>query len=71
VAEDDPGAVGLCATCRHARPVDTSRNRFWLCERSASDPRYPKYPRLPVLECPGYEPGQSETPGRAPGVSSR
>lgn len=26
-----------------------------MCERSKSDPAYPKYPRLPVLECPGYE----------------
>lgn len=64
-------SIGLCATCRHARPVDTPRNRFWLCARSASDPRFAKYPQLPVLECPGYEPGESEPPGSAPGASSR
>lgn len=29
---------------------------FYLCERSLTDPRYPKYPPLPVLSCPGYEP---------------
>jgi hypothetical protein len=26
-----------------------------MCERSKTDERFPKYPRLPVLECPGYE----------------
>jgi len=28
---------------------------FFLCKLSATDPRYPKYPRLPVLSCQGYE----------------
>ena len=64
-------SVGLCATCRHGRPVDTPRSRFWLCARSATDPRFVRYPRLPMLECPGYELGESETPGGAPGVPSR
>ena len=48
--------VGLCLTCRHAKRVETPRSVFWMCGRAASDPRYPKYPRLPVLECMGYEP---------------
>jgi hypothetical protein len=26
-----------------------------MCERSKTDPRYPKYPRLPVKECAGWE----------------
>jgi hypothetical protein len=52
-ASDD--RVGLCLTCRHARRVPTPRAIYWLCERSATDPRFEKYPRLPVLECPGYE----------------
>jgi hypothetical protein len=26
-----------------------------MCELSKSDPGFPKYPRLPVLECRGYE----------------
>jgi hypothetical protein len=25
-----------------------------MCERSKTDPRYPKYPRLPVKRCAGY-----------------
>jgi hypothetical protein len=49
--------VGLCRDCRHARRVTTPRSVFWLCGRSATDPSFPKYPRLPVLACHGYEPG--------------
>lgn len=26
-----------------------------MCERSKVDERFAKYPRLPVLECVGYE----------------
>ena len=52
----DEARVGLCFTCRHARRVPTPRAVYWLCERAATDPRFEKYPRLPVLACPGYEP---------------
>ena len=31
------------------------QSKFYLCERSATDPSFPKYPRLPVLQCGGYE----------------
>ena len=48
--------VGLCFSCQHSRLVRTDRGSvFYQCQRSASDPRYPKYPRLPVLCCPGFE----------------
>ena len=57
--------VGLCATCRHARTVSTPRSTFWLCRRSFSDPAFAKYPRLPVLECPGHEPGSPRPAGGA------
>lgn len=30
---------------------------FFRCGRADTDARYPRYPALPVLECPGYEPG--------------
>lgn len=26
-----------------------------MCERSKTDPSYPKYPRIPVLTCAGFE----------------
>jgi len=51
-----PVPVGLCDTCHHQRLVPNTRGSvFSLCERSKTDPAYPRYPRLPVQECPGYE----------------
>jgi hypothetical protein len=48
--------AGLCASCVHARRIESDRGAiFWLCELSATDPRFPKYPRLPVLACDGHE----------------
>jgi hypothetical protein len=47
--------TGLCAKCRFARQVESARgSKFILCELSVSDPAFPKYPRLPVIECAGY-----------------
>jgi hypothetical protein len=44
--------VGLCATCRQARRVESRRGSvFFLCGRADADPRYARYPRLPVREC--------------------
>jgi hypothetical protein len=37
---------------------------FRLCERSVTDPIYPRYPALPVLRCAGFEP--AEVAKRAP-----
>jgi len=34
---------------------NTRGSVFHLCERSREDPAYPRYPRLPVLACGGYE----------------
>lgn len=48
--------AGLCAHCRFMRLMYSDRgSAFFLCERSATDPSFPKYPRLPVLQCTGYE----------------
>jgi hypothetical protein len=48
--------AGLCDSCAHQRIVRNSRgSQFSLCERSRFDPAYPRYPRLPVLECAGHE----------------
>ena len=61
-----PGQVGLCFGCRHARVVETRTSRFWLCGLHATDARFPKYPRLPVLECDGYapQPDDRESPAK-------
>ncbi len=43
------------------RRIESDRGSiFYLCELSKVDPRYPKYPRLPVLSCTGYEKQSSE-----------
>jgi hypothetical protein len=47
--------AGLCASCRHAEMVTSSRgSTFYLCRLANSDPRFVKYPALPVFECAGY-----------------
>jgi hypothetical protein len=49
--------VGLCATCRRVQRVSSDRgSTFYLCRLSLVDPRYARYPRLPVLVCQGYSP---------------
>jgi hypothetical protein len=48
--------AGLCAACVHARVIENDRgSRFFMCERSKTDPRFPRYPRLPVVACIGYD----------------
>jgi hypothetical protein len=58
--------AGLCDTCRHQRIVRNTRgSQFSLCERSRTDPRFPRYPRLPVTRCEGYEEGGTDAILRA------
>lgn len=46
---------GLCADCAHARLIRSDRGAtFVQCQLSITDPRFAKYPRLPVLSCGGY-----------------
>ena len=54
---ENGGSAGLCAVCRHARRIRSNKGSvFFLCGLAATDPRFPKYPRLPVLSCDGFEP---------------
>ena len=56
--EIDPGR---CRDCDSGRRVESARGSvFWLCARAAVDPAFPRYPRLPVLRCEGY---QAAVPG--------
>ena len=49
--------AGLCTTCVHARVITSSKgSAFYLCQLSFTDPRFARYPRLPVLACGGYQP---------------
>ena len=53
----EPDRVGLCLDCRHSRRIESDRgSTFYQCTRSALDPDFPKYPRLPVIECSGFDP---------------
>jgi len=50
-------SLGLCASCVHGQTIESSKgSTFLLCRLSFSDPRFEKYPRLPVLSCAGYRP---------------
>jgi len=48
---------GLCHRCTWVRRVGNRRgSTFFMCGRAADDPRFPRYPALPVLRCAGFEP---------------
>jgi hypothetical protein len=56
MAEVDNNAIGLCADCiHHTEQVSSKGSVFIRCLLSETDPRYTKYPRLPVIECIGFE----------------
>jgi hypothetical protein len=68
IVHDLRDTAGLCATCRHMRRVSSRRGSvFFLCERANSDSRYARYPKLPVVRCPGFELASTQAPG--PGAS--
>jgi len=51
--------AGLCTSCVHAKVITSSRGSvFYLCQLSFTDPRFAKYPALPVLACSGYQAGE-------------
>lgn len=56
-------SAGLCDTCLHQQVVRTTRGScFSLCRRSRTDPAYPRYPRVPVMSCPGHEQSDGASP---------
>ncbi len=49
------GRWGLCASCAHARVIASDRGAVFVqCALAKEDPRYPKYPVVPVRACEGY-----------------
>jgi hypothetical protein len=57
-AEPPPG---LCGDCRRARILTSSGGAaYYQCLKAETDPRYEKWPRLPVLSCAGHEAGEGE-----------
>ena len=61
-------AFGLCDRCAHQRMWGNRRgSTFSMCGRAKADERFPKYPRMPVVRCAGFEerPAGSEAPRAA------
>jgi len=55
--------AGLCDRCAWRQSVPSSRGQVYvLCRRSVDDPRFRKYPVLPVFACSGFEPVDPEPP---------
>ncbi len=54
--------AGLCETCRHARVLTSRTSLFLRCGRAETDPRFPRYPPLPVVACRGWQ--RREEPSR-------
>jgi hypothetical protein len=53
---------GLCESCKHVKTLTSSRGSvFYMCQLAETNPRFSRYPPLPVLKCKGYE-AQAETP---------
>lgn len=56
--------AGLCSLCRHARRIVSARgSTFYRCTVAEVDPRFPKYPRLPVRACVGFLPEPDASAG--------
>lgn len=49
-----PVPPGLCATCEHLRILASRRSVFVRCGLAEADPRFARYPALPVVRCGGY-----------------
>lgn len=48
--------AGLCADCANAKKLRTKIDAvIYLCGLAAVQAKFPKFPRLPVLACAGYE----------------
>lgn len=49
-----PLPPGLCETCEHLRILASRRSVFVRCGLAENDPRFARYPALPVVACPGF-----------------
>ncbi|HEX5924182.1 MAG TPA: hypothetical protein VFY45_10145 [Baekduia sp.] len=51
---------GLCDRCAHQKLIKSGRgSAFSMCRLGLKDPDWPKYPRMPVLQCPRYHQADS------------
>jgi hypothetical protein len=54
---------GLCGHCVHCQVIEGARTRFYLCRLAATDPRFRRYPVIPVRVCAGHVDGSPERLG--------
>ena len=54
--------TSLCQTCQNMREVRTARSSFLMCQLSATNTDYRKYPTQPVERCDGFQ-RADELPG--------
>jgi hypothetical protein len=54
--------AGLCDHCAFQRLVPTRRTVFSMCGRHRDDPRFPRYPPVPVARCVGFTPREPPAP---------
>ncbi|MEK7857518.1 MAG: cysteine-rich CWC family protein [Elusimicrobiota bacterium] len=48
-------AAGLCASCRKSKRLTTKTgSAIYRCALAETDPKFTKFPRLPMADCPGY-----------------
>jgi len=58
-----PDRAGLCASCRFAAVVTSSRgSSFYMCTLSQTNSAFRRYPVLPVLQCAGYQRNPADLP---------
>lgn len=72
LSKSDPGPAlgvdpGLCGACLHRRLLRSRRSTFLRCDLAARDASFPRYPRLPVLDCRGFERESDDVRGGADG----
>lgn len=45
----------LCEYCSHMKPIISGKGKVFVqCRKHFEDASYPKYPRVPVLRCLGF-----------------
>jgi hypothetical protein len=51
----------LCESCHHMKEVISGKgSRFLMCQKSAADNRFQKYPPQPIVQCGGFEQKREE-----------
>jgi hypothetical protein len=55
IVQKEPSKAGICDKCVWAERVNSTKgSTYILCGKSRDDKSFPKYPRLPVLNCRGF-----------------